>query len=187
MKPPVKKIDVLPVAPLLGEAIFRLHHGRATDRSAGFLSQRASLRRISLRRFRDNCARVAAISRECADLFRTNGRSPGALAGSRDGSGRTGIGRRGASSCRPRIDAAARCIRRPKRYAQPFAFEAQERDFVQRVDRAQPIVEFEAVDDPDRIAEPNVFRTQITMSVHECAGPARAWPADPDVATRNRR
>jgi hypothetical protein len=53
------------------------------------------------------------------------------------------------------------------RSAQALALEAQERNFIQRVTPAEPIVEFEAIDDADRVAEPDVFGAQIAMSVND--------------------
>jgi len=49
--------------------------------------------------------------------------------------------------------------------AQPLALDAKERYFIEWIDHAQPRIEFQTIDDADRIAEKNVFRTQISMSV----------------------
>jgi hypothetical protein len=51
--------------------------------------------------------------------------------------------------------------------SQSFALETEEREFIQRVAGAEPIVEFEAIDDADRISEPDVLRTQIAVSVDD--------------------
>jgi hypothetical protein len=48
-------------------------------------------------------------------------------------------------------DAAPDVFTRP-RGTEPIAFEAQEGDLVERVDRPQAGIEFKAIDDPDRIA-----------------------------------
>ncbi len=63
-------------------------------------------------------------------------------------------------------DAAAQVLTSPGD-AQPFALETEEGDFVQRVAGAEPIIELEAVDDADRISEPDVLRTQIAMAVND--------------------
>jgi len=42
--------------------------------------------------------------------------------------------------------------------AKAFAFDAEERDFVKRIDHSQPCVEFQAVDDAHRITETDVLR-----------------------------
>ncbi len=62
-------------------------------------------------------------------------------------------------------DAAAQVLTSPSD-AQPFALETEEGDFIQRVASAEPIIELEAVDDTDRISEPDVLRTQIPMSIN---------------------
>ena len=53
--------------------------------------------------------------------------------------------------------------------AQPLAFDAEERDFVEGIDHAQARVEFQAVDDADRIADPNMFGAQVAMAVDDVA------------------
>jgi len=53
--------------------------------------------------------------------------------------------------------------------AQPFAFETQEGDLIERIDHAQAAVEFQTVDDAHRIAEANMFRTQVAMPVDDPA------------------
>ena len=53
------------------------------------------------------------------------------------------------------------------RSAQALALQTEERDFIQRVTCAEPIVEFEAIDDADRVAEPDVFGAQIAVSVND--------------------
>ena len=64
--------------------------------------------------------------------------------------------------------------------AQPLALEAEKREFVQRVSGAEPIIEFETIDDADGISEPDVLRTQITVSVSNA--PAQ-HPIDKKIAT----
>ena len=53
------------------------------------------------------------------------------------------------------------------RSAQALALQTEERDFIQRVTCAEPIVEFEAIDDADRVAQPDVLRAQIAVSVND--------------------
>jgi hypothetical protein len=53
--------------------------------------------------------------------------------------------------------------------AKPLAFEAQERDLIEWIDRPQARIEFEAVDDPHGIAEPDVLGTQVAVSVDDAA------------------
>ena len=48
---------------------------------------------------------------------------------------------------------------------QPLAFDSQKRDFVTGVHRAQTRVEFKTVDDPDFLAEPDMFRSQVAMTI----------------------
>ena len=50
---------------------------------------------------------------------------------------------------------------------QTLALQTQERDFVQRVTGTKPIIEFEAIDDADRVSQPDVFGAQITVSVND--------------------
>src|SRR5712672_1547704 len=51
--------------------------------------------------------------------------------------------------------------------AEALAFDAEEGNLVKRIDGAQTAVEFQTVDDSHRIAEPNVFRTQVAVPVHD--------------------
>src|SRR6185369_1682886 len=51
--------------------------------------------------------------------------------------------------------------------AQTLAFEAQEGDLVHRIDRPQPRVELQAVDDLHRIAQKDVLGPQIAMPVND--------------------
>ena len=51
--------------------------------------------------------------------------------------------------------------------AQPLAFEAEKGDLIERVDRPQPQIEFEAVNDPDFVIEPNVLGTQVAMPLDD--------------------
>jgi hypothetical protein len=53
-------------------------------------------------------------------------------------------------------EAVPQVFARP-RGPKPLAFETEERNFVDRIDHSQPSVEFQTIDDPDRIAEANVF------------------------------
>ena len=65
-------------------------------------------------------------------------------------------------------DAAAQIFACPGG-AQPFALDAEECELVERIDHAQAGVEFQAIDDAHRIAEPNVFGAQIAMTVDDAA------------------
>jgi hypothetical protein len=51
--------------------------------------------------------------------------------------------------------------------AEPFAFNTQERDFVERIDHSQARIEFQTVNDSNRIAEANVFGAQVSMPVDD--------------------
>src|SRR6266853_6425748 len=51
--------------------------------------------------------------------------------------------------------------------AEALAFDAEEGNLVKRIDGAQTAVEFETIDDFHRIAEPNVFRAQVAVPVHD--------------------
>jgi len=53
--------------------------------------------------------------------------------------------------------------------SEPPAFEAQECNLVERIDRPQARIEFEAVDDSNWVAEPNVLGAQIAVSVDNAA------------------
>ena len=57
------------------------------------------------------------------------------------------------------------------RGAEPFAFETQKSDFVERVRRAQRGIELQAVDDAWRVAEADMLRPQVAMSVHDAPCP----------------
>jgi len=50
---------------------------------------------------------------------------------------------------------------------QPFALEAKERDFVERIHHAQSRIEFQTINDPDRITKKNMLRPQISMTVDD--------------------
>jgi len=51
------------------------------------------------------------------------------------------------------------------RVAEPFAFETEERHFIEWVRRAQRSVELQAIDDARRVAETDMLRSQVAMSV----------------------
>jgi hypothetical protein len=46
-----------------------------------------------------------------------------------------------------------------------FAFDAQERDLVERIDYTKLSIELQAVDDSHRVPEPDMLRTQITVAI----------------------
>lgn len=49
--------------------------------------------------------------------------------------------------------------------AQPFAFEMQEGNFIERIERPQFWVEFQAIDDRNRLAQPDVLGAKIAMGI----------------------
>jgi hypothetical protein len=51
--------------------------------------------------------------------------------------------------------------------AQAFAFEAKKCDLIEWIDGAQARIEFQAVDDPHLIAEPDMLRSQVPVSVND--------------------
>src|SRR5712671_3933818 len=51
--------------------------------------------------------------------------------------------------------------------AEALAFDAEEGNLVKRIDGAQTAVEFQTVDDSHRIAEPDVFRAQVAVPLHD--------------------
>jgi len=55
--------------------------------------------------------------------------------------------------------------------AKPLAFDAQERDFVERINHSQGSVEFQAIDHADRVADPNMFGPQITVPIDDTPRP----------------
>jgi len=70
--------------------------------------------------------------------------------------------------------------------AKAFAFDTQERDFVEWIDHSQACVKFQAVDNAHRIAETDVLRAQISVPIHDMPrshafgqkpGPLRQKPA----------
>ena len=67
-------------------------------------------------------------------------------------------------------DAAAQVFARPRR-AKPLALEAEERDFIERIDHSQPGIELQAIDYADRIAETNVFGAQIAVAIDDAPRP----------------
>ena len=82
-------------------------------------------------------------------------------------------------------DAAAQILASPRR-AEPLAFNAKKRNFVERIDHSQARVEFQAVDDAYRIPQTNVLRTQVSVAIDdmprshafgEKAGPLGQKPA----------
>jgi hypothetical protein len=62
--------------------------------------------------------------------------------------------------------APTQMLTRPSR-TQAFAFNAEERQLVDRIDHPQAAVEFEAIDDAHLVAQPNVLRPQVTMPVDD--------------------
>ncbi len=52
---------------------------------------------------------------------------------------------------------------------EPLAFEAEKGDLVEWIDDAQAIIEFQTVDDPDLVIEPNMLGPQIAVPVHNAA------------------
>jgi len=54
--------------------------------------------------------------------------------------------------------------------AEALAFEAQECNLVERIHGSQPGIELQAVDDADRIAEPDVLRAQIAVPIDDATG-----------------
>lgn len=54
--------------------------------------------------------------------------------------------------------------------SQALAFDAEKSDLIERIDRAQAVVELQAIDDLRRIAEPYVLRPQVAMAVHDPFG-----------------
>ena len=53
---------------------------------------------------------------------------------------------------------------------EPDTFQAQKCDLVEWIDRPQARIELEAIDDSDRLAEPNVLRAQVAVTVDDAAG-----------------
>src|SRR5262249_804598 len=51
--------------------------------------------------------------------------------------------------------------------AQSLAFDTEKGNLVKRIDGAQTRIEFQTVDYSHRIAEPNVFRAQVAVPVHD--------------------
>jgi hypothetical protein len=67
-------------------------------------------------------------------------------------------------------DVAAQIFARP-RCAEPFAFEAEERDFVEWIHHSQARIEFQAVDDGDRITETDVLGAQVAVAIDDAPRP----------------
>ena len=53
--------------------------------------------------------------------------------------------------------------------AEPLAFDAEKRDLIEGVHCPQPRIELQAVDDPDRIAQPDMLGTQVSMAIDDAA------------------
>ena len=49
--------------------------------------------------------------------------------------------------------------------AKPLAFQMQERDLIQWIDRPQMRIELEAIDDRERGTEPDVLRPQVAVTI----------------------
>lgn len=64
----------------------------------------------------------------------------------------------------PPLQVAAR-----RRRSEPFAFEAEERNFIKWIDSPQAWIELEAIDNSNRIAEPDVFRSQVAVPIDNLA------------------
>ena len=67
------------------------------------------------------------------------------------------------------VDGAASDMVAGPAAAQALAFDAQVGDLVQRIDGAQSRVELQAIDDGDRVAEPNVLGPQVAVAVDDSA------------------
>lgn len=53
--------------------------------------------------------------------------------------------------------------------AEPLAFEAEVGDLIKRIDHPEVRIEFQAVDNPNPVGEPDVLGAQIAVSVHNAA------------------
>ena len=51
--------------------------------------------------------------------------------------------------------------------AEPFAFNTQERNFVEWIDHSQARIEFQTVNDSNWIAEANMFGAQVSMPIND--------------------
>jgi len=51
--------------------------------------------------------------------------------------------------------------------SQPLTFEAEKGNLIEWINRPKPQVEFEAVDDPDFVIEPNMLGTQVAVSLDD--------------------
>jgi hypothetical protein len=48
---------------------------------------------------------------------------------------------------------------------EPLAFQMKERNFVQCIQSAEAIIEFKTINDREGIAQPDMFRPQVAMTV----------------------
>ena len=62
---------------------------------------------------------------------------------------------------------------------EPLAFETEKSDLIERIDHPKPRIEFETVDDPDLVPEPNMLGTQVAMALDD---PAMAKAGDDETA-----
>gem|GEM_PF-4816172 len=61
-------------------------------------------------------------------------------------------------------DAAPQIFTGP-RSAKAFALDAQERDLIEWIDHPQLCIEFQTIDDADRVTEPNMFGAKVAVPV----------------------
>lgn len=61
-------------------------------------------------------------------------------------------------------DAAPQIFAGP-RSAKAFALDAQERDLIEWIDHPQLCIEFQTIDDADRVTEPNMFGAKVAVPV----------------------
>ena len=52
---------------------------------------------------------------------------------------------------------------------EPIAFEGKKCDFIERINHAEPGIEFEAVDDSDLVVQPDMFGSQVAVAVYDPA------------------
>ena len=155
----------MPVAPLLAEAVRRLHAGETLTDSARFL-------RLLFQPHRIGGGKPQISTRERRPFLR---RARIGFEQMRDGETRPQ--RRAMAAIKHKKllrvavvqrmhDAAAQIFAGPGG-AKPLALDAKERYFVERIDHAQARIEFQTVDNAHRIAEANMFGAQVAMPVDD--------------------
>ena len=159
------KVDILPTAPLLAETIRRLHDGEALDRPPRFLKRSLDPDGICRGKPQIGAAKARPFFRRARIRLQQMG------------NGEPRPQHRAVATIEKKqffgqAVAQAACHAAPDVFtgpgsAEPLAFKAQECNLIERIDGSQAGIELEAIDDLDGIAEPDVLRAKVAVSIDD--------------------